>query len=177
MLKKEYMESFESIFKEQYDTIHRLETNKLRNVAKMFAHLLYTDSLPWSVLECIKLSEETTTSSSRIFVKIFFQELCEYMGLPKLNARLKDETLQPFFEGLLPRNNPRNTRFAINFFTSIGLGGLTDELREHLKNTPKVIVAQKADAEQKKPVLTSSSSESSSGSDSSDSDSDSSESS
>ena len=43
------MESFESIFKEQYDTIHRLETNKLRNVAKMFAHLLYTDSLPWSV--------------------------------------------------------------------------------------------------------------------------------
>lgn len=177
MLKKEYMESFESIFKEQYDTIHRLETNKLRNVAKMFAHLLYTDSLPWSVLECIKLSEETTTSSSRIFVKIFFQELCEYMGLPKLNARLKDETLQPFFEGLLPRDNPRNTRFAINFFTSIGLGGLTDELREHLKNTPKVIVAQKPEAEQKKPALTSSSSESSSASDSSDSESDSSESS
>ncbi|XP_049976558.1 pre-mRNA-splicing factor CWC22 homolog [Alexandromys fortis] len=175
MLKKEYMESFESIFKEQYDTIHRLETNKLRNVAKMFAHLLYTDSLPWSVLECIKLSEETTTSSSRIFVKIFFQELCEYMGLPKLNARLKDETLQPFFEGLLPRDNPRNTRFAINFFTSIGLGGLTDELREHLKNTPKVIMAQKPEAEQKKPALTSSSSESSS--ESSDSDPDSSESS
>ncbi|XP_012885164.1 PREDICTED: pre-mRNA-splicing factor CWC22 homolog [Dipodomys ordii] len=178
MLKKEYMESFESIFKEQYDTIHRLETNKLRNVAKMFAHLLYTDSLPWSVLECIKLSEETTTSSSRIFVKIFFQELCEYMGLPKLNARLKDETLQPFFEGLLPRDNPRNTRFAINFFTSIGLGGLTDELREHLKNTPKVIVAQKPDVEQNKSSLTSSSSASSSSeSDSSNSASDSSESS
>uniref|UniRef100_A0A8C2P1T0 Pre-mRNA-splicing factor CWC22 homolog n=1 Tax=Capra hircus TaxID=9925 RepID=A0A8C2P1T0_CAPHI len=178
MLKKEYMESFESIFKEQYDTIHRLETNKLRNVAKMFAHLLYTDSLPWSVLECIKLSEETTTSSSRIFVKIFFQELCEYMGLPKLNARLKDETLQPFFEGLLPRDNPRNTRFAINFFTSIGLGGLTDELREHLKNTPKVIVAQKPDVEPNKSSSSSSSSESSSSeSDSSASDSDSSDSS
>ncbi|CAK6448442.1 unnamed protein product [Pipistrellus nathusii] len=182
MLKKEYMESFESIFKEQYDTIHRLETNKLRNVAKMFAHLLYTDSLPWSVLECIKLSEETTTSSSRIFVKIFFQELCEYMGLPKLNARLKDETLQPFFEGLLPRDNPRNTRFAINFFTSIGLGGLTDELREHLKNTPKVIVAQKPEIEPDNSSPSSSSSASSSaesdssasGSDSSDSSSESS---
>nr|KAF6449965.1 CWC22 spliceosome associated protein-like protein [Molossus molossus] len=182
MLKKEYMESFESIFKEQYDTIHRLETNKLRNVAKMFAHLLYTDSLPWSVLECIKLSEETTTSSSRIFVKIFFQELCEYMGLPKLNARLKDETLQPFFEGLLPRDNPRNTRFAINFFTSIGLGGLTDELREHLKNTPKVIVAQKPEVEPNESSPSSSSSASSSaesdssasGSDSSDSSSESS---
>lgn len=50
-----------------------------------------------------------------------------------------------------------------------------DELREHLKNTPKVIMAQKPEAEQKKPALTSSSSESSS--ESSDSDSDSSESS
>ncbi|XP_058045443.1 pre-mRNA-splicing factor CWC22 homolog isoform X1 [Ahaetulla prasina] len=165
MLKKEYMESFEAIFKEQYDTIHRLETNKLRNVAKMFAHLLYTDSLPWSVLECISLSEETTTSSSRIFVKIFFQELSEYMGLPNLNARLKDETLLPFFEGLLPRDNPRNTRFAINFFTSIGLGGLTDELREHLKNAPKIIMTQKQDVE---------SSDSSSESGTSDSDDDSS---
>lgn len=42
------------------------------------------------VLECMRMSEETTTSSSRIFVKILFQELCAYMGLPKLNERLKD---------------------------------------------------------------------------------------
>ncbi|XP_040296767.1 pre-mRNA-splicing factor CWC22 homolog [Bufo bufo] len=167
LLKKEYMESFEGIFREQYETIHRLETNKLRNVAKMFAHLLYTDSIPWSVLECINLSEETTTSSSRIFVKIFFQELCEYMGLPKLNARLKDVTLQPFFEGLLPMDNPKNTRFAINFFTSIGLGGLTDELREHLKNAPKMIMTQKQNVESSD----SSSSESSSSSSESSSDS------
>ena len=34
-------------------------------------------------------------------------------------------TLQMYFEGLFPRDNPRNTRFAINFFTAIGLGGLT----------------------------------------------------
>ncbi|XP_048341309.1 pre-mRNA-splicing factor CWC22 homolog [Sphaerodactylus townsendi] len=169
MLKKEYMEAFEAIFKEQYDTIHRLETNKLRNVAKMFAHLLYTDSLPWSVLESITLSEETTTSSSRIFVKIFFQELSEYMGLPNLNARLKDETLLSFFEGLLPRDNPRNTRFAINFFTSIGLGGLTDELREHLKNAPKMIMTQKQDVESSDSSSDSESSESDSGTNSSDS--------
>ncbi|KAM9709212.1 pre-mRNA-splicing factor CWC22 homolog isoform 1-T1 [Menidia menidia] len=168
LLKKEYMESFEAIFAEQYDTIHRLETNKLRNVARLFAHLLYTDSVPWSVLECIRMSEETTTSSSRIFVKILFQELCAYMGLPKLNQRLKDQTLQPFFEGLFPRDNPRNTRFAINFFTSIGLGGLTDELREHLKNAPKMIMTQTQEVESSD---TSSSSSSSSSSDSSSSDS------
>ena len=49
LLKKEYMEAFEAIFCDQYETIHRLETNKLRNVAKMFAHLLYTDAIPWTV--------------------------------------------------------------------------------------------------------------------------------
>ncbi|KAM8934094.1 pre-mRNA-splicing factor CWC22 homolog [Pelodytes ibericus] len=166
LLKKEYMESFENIFKEQYETIHRLETNKLRNVAKMFAHLLYTDSIPWSVLECINLSEETTTSSSRIFVKIFFQELCEYMGLPRLNARLKDVTLQPFFQGLLPMDNPKNTRFAINFFTSIGLGGLTDELREHLKNAPKIIMTQKQNVDSSDSSSADSTSDSESSSDS-----------
>lgn len=49
------MESFEGIFAEQYDTIHRLETNKLRNVARLFAHLLYTDSVPWSVSQSLWL--------------------------------------------------------------------------------------------------------------------------
>jgi pre-mRNA-splicing factor CWC22 len=32
-----------------------------------------------------------------------------------------------YFQGIMPKDMPKNTRFAINFFTSIGLGGLTDE--------------------------------------------------
>ena len=35
MLKKEFMEEYEILFAQQYETIHRLETNKLRNVAKV----------------------------------------------------------------------------------------------------------------------------------------------
>ncbi|EFX63141.1 hypothetical protein DAPPUDRAFT_269013 [Daphnia pulex] len=31
----------------------------------------------------------------------------------------------PYFERGFPRDDPRNTRFAINFLTSIGLGDLT----------------------------------------------------
>ena len=80
----------------QYSTIHRLETNKLRNVAKFFAHLLYTDGLDWGVLEYIKLTETDTTSSSRIFLKILFQELAEYLGLRKLKDRLEDPYVQAF---------------------------------------------------------------------------------
>lgn len=60
-------------FATQYATIHRLETNKLRNVAKFFAHLLHTDALPWTCFEYIRLGEEETSSASRIFIKILFQ--------------------------------------------------------------------------------------------------------
>ena len=35
------------------------------------------------------------------------------------------------------------TRFSINFFTSIGLGALTDDMREFLKQAPKLIMAQR----------------------------------
>ena len=56
-------ELFEYSFREHYGTIHRYETNKLRNVAKFYAFLLHTDGIPWSVLECVHLNEEETTSS------------------------------------------------------------------------------------------------------------------
>ena len=62
-----------NVFSCQYAMIHRLETNKLRNTAKFFAHLLSSDALPWSGLEYIQLNEVDTTSSSRIFIKIVFQ--------------------------------------------------------------------------------------------------------
>jgi pre-mRNA-splicing factor CWC22 len=142
MLNKTYQDVFDQLFVEQYQTIHRLETNKLRNVAKFFAHLLHSDAISWSVLQHIRLNERDTSSASRIFIKILFQELAEFMGLAKLNARLQDEYMQPYFQGIFPLDNPRDTRFSINFFTSIGLGGLTEKMREHLKNLPKQLLTQ-----------------------------------
>ncbi|WP_411023582.1 hypothetical protein, partial [Salmonella sp. s51228] len=104
---------------ETYKTIHRLESNKLRNASKFFAHLLSSDAITWAVMECIHLNEEETNSSSRIFVKILFQELASYMGLPILNSRINDDALSSFFNGLMSRDNPKHTRFSINFFTTI----------------------------------------------------------
>ena len=124
-----YVATFDDMFAQQYATVHRLETNKLRNVARFFAHLLSVDALPWSVMAYIQLTEEATTSSSRIFVKILFQELAETLGLKALRARLDDTAMGAYYAGLLPRDTAKNTRFAINFWTSIGLGGLTDSLR------------------------------------------------
>ncbi|KAG2252681.1 hypothetical protein Bca52824_082817 [Brassica carinata] len=144
MINKIHQENFEKCFVQQYSMIHRLETNKLRNVAK-----------------CSPM-----TSSSRIFIKILFQELSEHLGIRLLNERLQDPTMQESLESIFPKDNPKNTRFAINFFTSIGLGGITESLREYLKNMPRLIM------QQQKQVA-----KSESGSDSSDSDSDSSSSS
>lgn len=53
-INKVYVASFERIIKDSYDTIHRLDTNKLRNVAKFVAHLLFTDSIFWEVHACLR---------------------------------------------------------------------------------------------------------------------------
>ena len=193
----------------QYSLIHRLETNKLRNVAKFFAHLLSNDAVSWEVFqvrgassdydsaslyvdarvicdaalpltatlpacmvlpessamqsvskqscgfpacqqktklpalpplcfapallstigttlpgyqpgtsECrphpldarpsvqmqyVTLTEDATTSSSRIFLKTLFQDLSEIMGLIALNKRLQDPSLAQFFDGIFPK--------------------------------------------------------------------------
>ncbi|CAI0426287.1 unnamed protein product [Linum tenue] len=179
MINKVHQENFEKCFVQQYSMIHRLETNKLRNVAKFFAHLLGTDALPWHVLAYIRLTEEDTTSSSRIFIKILFQELSEHLGIRRLNDRLSDPAIQDSFESIFPRDNPKNTRFSINFFTSIGLGGITENLREYLKNMPRMIMQQQQPASDSEPdseVDTASDSDSDSD-DSSDSDSEESDSS
>ena len=84
-------------------------------------------------MECIKMNEDDTTSSSRIFIKIMMQELMESMGLKTLAERLKDPEIKYACQGMFPTDVPKNTRFAINYFTSIGLGAVTEDMREWLK--------------------------------------------
>jgi pre-mRNA-splicing factor CWC22 len=139
VINETYKQNFEYQFELQYLKIHRLETNKLRNLAKFFAHLLYTDAIDWEVFKSVKLTEEDTTSSSRIFLKIVLQELAEYLGLEKLNQKFHEPSKQEAFSGLFCKDVPKNTRFCINFFTSIGLGALTERLREFLANAEMMI--------------------------------------
>lgn len=48
-LRKEFQEAFERIARDTYNTIHRFEYNKLRNMACLVAHLLSTDAISWDV--------------------------------------------------------------------------------------------------------------------------------
>ncbi|KAJ6514583.1 MIF4G-domain-containing protein [Mycena vulgaris] len=142
-LNRVWTDCFEQAFGNYYTTIHRYETNRLRNIARFFGHLLASDAISWMVLECIKINEDDTTSSSRIFVKIMMTEMTEAMGLKTVAERFKDPEVRRGCEGMFPVDVPKNTRFAINYFTSIGLGIVTEEMREYLKNAPRLIMEQR----------------------------------
>ncbi|KAL3520534.1 hypothetical protein ACH5RR_018683 [Cinchona calisaya] len=132
-----YRENFKNCFVLQYSNVHSLGTNKLHNVAKFFAHLLSSDSLTWHILVYIRLTEEDMTPSSLVFIKILFQELAEELGVPLVKKRLNDPALQGSLDSIFPKDNLKNLQFSINFFASIGLEGLTKNLREYLKNMEK----------------------------------------
>lgn len=168
-LKPVYQERFQDSFQEQFVTVHRLETNKLRNIGKLFAHLLYTDAISWSIMSQIRITEETTTSSSRIFVKVIFQELSDQWGIRKLDLRLKEPELQEHFAGLFPKDHPKNMRFAINYYTAIGLGILTTDLRHCFESAGADAANARASAAADAESSESSDSDSDSSTDSSDS--------
>lgn len=161
-LRLEFQQTFEKIARATYNTIHRFDIKKIRIMAQLIAHLLATDAIEWAVLSEIKMNENDTSSSGRVYVKILFQELAETMGQKELFKKLYDPTICMHFEGLLPRDHPKNTRFAINFFTLCGLGGLTIILREHYEKKLKM----EAEKESSSSSSSSDSSDSSSGSDS-----------
>ena len=69
------------------------------------------------------------------------QEISENLGVAKLATKLKeDDMVKPHLGGLFPKDSVSNARFAINFFISIGLGALTEDLREFLENAPKLLL-------------------------------------
>lgn len=131
-LSRVYRDGFSLAFAEQYDSMHRHETGKIRNISKFFSHLLFTDAIDWIVLAHIRLTEEDTTSSTRIFLKILFQDLAENMTANELSVRIVDPRYSMALGGLFPTENISAIRFSINFFTAIGLGQLTSEQRQRL---------------------------------------------
>lgn len=127
---------FSQAFTTYYTTIHRYETNQIRNIATLFGYILASDGLGWEVFECVHLTEEDSNSSSRIFLKILLQEVRQELGLQEMATRFKDEYLQESLVNMFPKGKSADTRFSINYFTAIGLGILTEGMREYLENRP-----------------------------------------
>jgi len=156
-LNRMWTDLFEEAFAHYYETIHRFETNRLRIIAQFFAHLLASDGINWHVFQVVKMTEEDTTSSSRIFVKILFEELLAALGQKKVVERFKDPILQDSLTGIFPTDadDQSKTRFSINFFTAIGMGVLTENMRDWLKNSapkPKPLPEPESDSEDDRSV-------------------------
>lgn len=130
--RREYAPRFERIFKLFYETVHHFETNKIRNVAKFYAHLLVTESINWLCLSCLRLRENATSSAGRCFIKFLFQELASILSVPTLLSYIKEPDKEGGFKDLFPIDHEQDIRFAINFYTFCELGQLTENLRQEL---------------------------------------------
>jgi pre-mRNA-splicing factor CWC22 len=51
--------------------------------------------------------------------------------------------MRQYYSGLFPIGHPNDVRFAINYWTSIGLGPLTEEMREVLALQEQMIADRK----------------------------------
>lgn len=141
MLSTGYKKSFADCFREKYEMAPQLETTELQHVAKFFVHLLGEDALPWHTLSYLWLTEDTN-SALLLFIQVLFKELAEHLGLLQLKVRLAEPSIQDSLAGILPKDTPRNTQFAIAFFTAIGLGDLTESLRGYINSMPAIIKYQ-----------------------------------
>ncbi|KAI4963119.1 hypothetical protein ZWY2020_019688 [Hordeum vulgare] len=128
-----YRTGFEACFVRCYAVAHRMGIDELRAAAGLFAHLLAMDVVLWhGVLGGVRITEEDTTSSSRILMKVMFQEMAKQLGVRVLGRRMNDDDNPVVRDALFPRDKAENTRFAINFFMAIGLGGVTEPARKIL---------------------------------------------
>ncbi|KAH9029532.1 hypothetical protein EDB84DRAFT_237097 [Lactarius hengduanensis] len=58
-------------------------------------------AISWAILQTIKMNEDDTTNSSRIFVKITMQEVTGKMGLPTLKENFADPEIKALRDQLL----------------------------------------------------------------------------
>jgi len=52
-----------------------------------------------------------------------FQDLAESLGLQNLYSKMQE--CGSAIDGLFVKKSPKDARFSVNYWTSIGLGGLT----------------------------------------------------
>mmetsp|Transcript_25240 Transcript_25240/g.62170 ORF Transcript_25240/g.62170 Transcript_25240/m.62170 type:complete len:933 (+) Transcript_25240:189-2987(+) len=86
---------------------YRKETKKLRklrNAAMFFSHLLTTNAISYQIFDTCKLSNKTTTTSSRYFLKILLKDLAHHLTLPRLQRRIQE--FPHAFAGLVLLNRP-----------------------------------------------------------------------
>jgi pre-mRNA-splicing factor CWC22 len=60
-----------------------------------------------------------------MFLKIMFREIAENLGIDRVAEEFTNPDMREYYSGLFPIGHPNDVRFAINYWTTIGLGKLT----------------------------------------------------
>lgn len=125
---------FERIFSENItqDSLAEFDPSQLRILGKFWGHLLSSDFLGFEILQQIKMNERDSTPPLRILVKFIFQELVYELGVDELKERLMEDHVRPYLLGVFPEENIDDLKYSINYFTAIGLGTLTEGMRDIL---------------------------------------------
>ncbi|KAL4135577.1 hypothetical protein QTP88_007177 [Uroleucon formosanum] len=123
--------SLELIFSRVLPIVHLNRPNSLKNIAKLFAQLLFSNSISWNVFSAIRLAE--TSYCGRTYFKELFKNLILLMGRDALKERILDPSLRNSFAGFFPLNNGLyDYVLCIVFFADIDLYDLIDQFRESL---------------------------------------------
>ncbi|KAG5419086.1 CWC22 [Candida metapsilosis] len=138
-----WQSNFITLFKHYYSTIDNFEANVLRNIGKFFGHLFAADVIPLDkAWDEVRITQQDTNPAKRILLKFIFQEMVEELGVDEIKARLIDDSyVKRGLNGVFPvvdvdEDDADHLRFSINFFTAIGLGVLTEEMRNVLNHLP-----------------------------------------
>lgn len=129
---KSWKPAFEYVFADNYDHSDELEPAQLRTTGKFWGHLLASDYMGFEVFRQVHLNEDETNPPQRVLLKFILLELVAELGIDELKDRFEEEYIQPFVRGLFPREDAAHIRYSINYFTAIGLGVLTEKMRDRL---------------------------------------------
>ncbi|CUS22525.1 LAQU0S05e07338g1_1 [Lachancea quebecensis] len=151
---KSWKAAFGQSLHDNYATVDEFQANQVRNMGKFWGHILASDYLGFEVFEFFHMNASETSSAGRVYLKFLFQELVLDLGIEALQARLDEPYIQPFLVNLFPKDDAEKTRFSINYFTAIGLGRLTESMRQALVEMEKTpIFLQEPEAQPEPSIL------------------------
>ncbi|KAF2461355.1 armadillo-type protein [Lineolata rhizophorae] len=118
-LNRLWMDLFEAEFIRQHETIHRLSEKEIRITAQLFAHLFAEDAINFSALSCVRVNEDDSNASTRIFLKILLKEIQESISMNKLKEKLmaQGEELEGITSRIFP--NPLSLKLPIQSRTRV----------------------------------------------------------
>jgi len=131
-----WSQAFDKVFEDNYKNCHKYDTSLLRNIGSFWGHLFASDKMGWEAMRIIKLTAEGTTSAQRILLKFVFIRIMNELGESEFKLRIGEEYIQPYIEGVFSHKNAEEVKFSINYFTAIGLGKITEQMRTILKDFP-----------------------------------------